>query len=91
MNPVLNKISDDGDVTKFTLSGINVSLANAIRRTILSDIPITCFYTETNKDNSLLKLLHYIYTSIELNINFEKLPGIELVYPIDVDILYNRQ
>ena len=51
MNPVLNKISDDGDVTKFTLSGINVSLANAIRRTILSDIPTLSFYTETYNDN----------------------------------------
>ena len=51
MDPVLEKISEVGDICEFTLSNINVSLANAIRRTILSDIPITCFYTETNKEN----------------------------------------
>lgn len=51
MNPILEKISEVGDICEFTLSNINVSLANAIRRTILSDIPVTCFYTETHKDN----------------------------------------
>ena len=51
MNPTLSNISEEGDVYKFTLSGINVSLANAIRRTILSDIPTLVFYTETYKDN----------------------------------------
>lgn len=48
MNPALSNISVDGDVYKFTLSGINVSLANAIRRTILSDIPTVVFYTDTS-------------------------------------------
>lgn len=48
MNPVLSNISEEADVYKFTLKGINVSLANAIRRTILSDIPTVVFYTETN-------------------------------------------
>jgi len=51
MNPTLSNISEEGDVYKFTLSGINVSLANAIRRTVLSDIPTLAFYTETHKDN----------------------------------------
>jgi len=51
MDPVLEKIVEVGDICEFTLSNINVSLANAIRRTILSDIPVTCFYTEKNKDN----------------------------------------
>ena len=32
-------------ILKFTLSDINVSLANAIRRTILSDIPTVIFKT----------------------------------------------
>uniref|UniRef100_A0A6C0D3V5 DNA-directed RNA polymerase RpoA/D/Rpb3-type domain-containing protein n=1 Tax=viral metagenome TaxID=1070528 RepID=A0A6C0D3V5_9ZZZZ len=51
MNPQLAKIIDDRDETRFTLNSINVSLANAIRRTILSDIPTTTFYTETYNDN----------------------------------------
>ena len=51
MHPVLKTIVDERDVTRFTLSSINVSLANALRRTILSDIPTTTFYTETYNDN----------------------------------------
>ncbi len=52
MNPSLTNISEeDNNTLKFTLSGINVSLANAIRRTILSDIPIVGFYTETHENN----------------------------------------
>ena len=51
MNPTLSNISEEADLYKFTLSGINVSLANAIRRTILSDIPTLAFYTEDYKDN----------------------------------------
>ena len=54
MDPVFppnSMIADDGDVTTFTLAGINVSFANAIRRTILSDIDTIVFYTETYEDN----------------------------------------
>lgn len=54
MNPVFppnSMISNDGDVSRFTLAGINVSLANALRRTILSDIETVVFYTETYDDN----------------------------------------
>jgi len=41
----------EDDVYKFTLENINVSLANALRRTILSDIPTVVFYTEIYNDN----------------------------------------
>lgn len=51
MNPILEKALERGDVYEFTLKNINVSLANAIRRTILSDIPTVCFYTETHEKN----------------------------------------
>jgi len=51
MNPQLSNITEDGDVYTFTLSGLNVSLANALRRTILSDIKTLAFYTENYKDN----------------------------------------
>ena len=37
--PKIDLISDVNDALTFTLSGVNVSLANAIRRTVLSDIP----------------------------------------------------
>jgi len=54
MNPRIDNISNDGDILKFTLSGVNLSLANAIRRVILSDIPTVVFKTspiEQNKCN----------------------------------------
>jgi DNA-directed RNA polymerase alpha subunit len=51
MNPNISNISEENDLLKFTLSGTNVSLANAIRRTIISDIPTLAFYTENYKDN----------------------------------------
>lgn len=51
MNPAISNVSNDDTGFKFTLSNINVSLANAIRRTILSDIPTVSIYTETYEDN----------------------------------------
>ena len=54
MNPVISNISHDGDLYKFTLSEINVSLANAIRRTILSDIPTLVFDAE-NREHCIIE------------------------------------
>lgn len=48
----VNKYCDE--CLYFTLSGVNVSIANALRRTLLSDIPIAVFRTtpyEQNKAN----------------------------------------
>jgi DNA-directed RNA polymerase alpha subunit len=56
MNPFveLNSKKSDSieyDTIEFTLSGVNVSLANAIRRTILSDIPLVVFKTTPYEEN----------------------------------------
>jgi len=53
MNPhvELNSNSDKDDSISFTLSGVNVSIANAIRRTILSDIPLVVFKTAPYEEN----------------------------------------
>jgi DNA-directed RNA polymerase subunit L len=52
MNPhlELNDKQNDNSFT-FTLSGVNVSLANALRRTIISDIPTVVFRTTPNEKN----------------------------------------
>jgi DNA-directed RNA polymerase II subunit RPB3 len=50
-NPVLSNISEEGDQYNFTLSGVELSFANAIRRTILSDIPCVVILTETYETN----------------------------------------
>ena len=51
MMPKIDLKSDVNDVLSFTLSGINVSLANAIRRTILSNIPQIVFKTSPHEEN----------------------------------------
>jgi len=51
MNPQFSEISENDQILKFTLSGLNVSLANALRRTILTDIPTVVIKTDTYKDN----------------------------------------
>ena len=51
MNPTISAVSEEGDVYKFTLANINVSLANSLRRTILSDIPTLAFFTDSYESN----------------------------------------
>ena len=45
MNPVVTNLAETDGIMTFTLSGVNVSLANALRRIILSDIPCVVFRT----------------------------------------------
>jgi DNA-directed RNA polymerase alpha subunit len=54
MNPKVNFTSDEHNTLSFTLSGCNVSLANAIRRTILSDIPQVVFKTTPFEENKVV-------------------------------------
>lgn len=48
---VLNDISSNSDMLSFTLSGVNVSIANSVRRTILADIKTVVFRTTPNEKN----------------------------------------
>ncbi len=52
--PIIQFQQEEGGILKFTISSIDVSFVNALRRTILSDIPIIVFKTtpyEQNKCN----------------------------------------
>jgi DNA-directed RNA polymerase alpha subunit/DNA-directed RNA polymerase subunit L len=51
MNPTIVSAIEENEVFHFTLTNINVSLANALRRIILSELPTVVFYTEIYKDN----------------------------------------
>jgi DNA-directed RNA polymerase alpha subunit/DNA-directed RNA polymerase subunit L len=57
MNPIIkpSNIKNSEKISPnslcFTLSGVNVSLANAVRRTILSDIPTVVFKTTPYEEN----------------------------------------
>jgi DNA-directed RNA polymerase subunit L len=51
MNPIIDSITEENGLLKFTLSGVNVSLANALRRTIISDIKSIVFRTTPHEEN----------------------------------------
>ena len=51
MNPTLVKAFEHHELYSFTLAGINVSLANALRRTILNDIPTIVLGTDIYQDD----------------------------------------
>ena len=51
MNPKIEFTPESDDLLKFTLTGVNVAYANAIRRTILSDVPVVVFKTTPYTEN----------------------------------------
>jgi DNA-directed RNA polymerase subunit L len=51
MNPVIQELNEKNGTLEFTIAGVNVSLANALRRTILSDIPLVVFKTAPYEEN----------------------------------------
>ena len=51
MNPKIENIEQSDNVMRFRLSGVNVSLSNALRRTIISDIPTVVFKTSPYEEN----------------------------------------
>ena len=56
MNPRISDVKEDDNILTFTLSGVNVSLANAVRRTMISDIPIVVFRTTPYEENKAIFL-----------------------------------
>lgn len=53
IQPIISDPYDEKGKYHFTLSGVNVSIANSIRRVILHEIPTLCFYTNTQDKNRL--------------------------------------
>lgn len=51
MSAKIENLKESDDILTFTLGGVDVSYANAIRRTILSDIPVVCFKTTPYAEN----------------------------------------
>uniref|UniRef100_A0A6C0KXP5 DNA-directed RNA polymerase RpoA/D/Rpb3-type domain-containing protein n=1 Tax=viral metagenome TaxID=1070528 RepID=A0A6C0KXP5_9ZZZZ len=51
MNPIIDDITEENGLLKFTLSGTNLSLANALRRTIISNIRTVVFRTTPYEEN----------------------------------------
>ena len=51
MNPKIENVEESNNVMRFRLSGVNVSLSNALRRTVISDIPTVVFKTSPYEEN----------------------------------------
>lgn len=95
MYPKVNLTSDKHNILSFVLSGCNVSLANALRRTILSDIPQIVFKTSpiemnkvtihTNTSNLNNEILKQRLSCIPIHINdYVNFPYKNYVMEIDV-------
>jgi len=87
MNPVITNQSEDGDLYSFTLSGVNVSIANALRRIILSEIPTYAFVTDTYDNN---KCNIEINTSRLHNEIVKQRLGCIPIHETDLDILTDK-
>ena len=51
MEPIVTNMSEDNGRLTFTLSGVNVSIANALRRIVISEIPCVVFRTSPHDEN----------------------------------------
>ena len=47
MNPIISSIDENENEMSFTLSNINVSIANALRRSLLDNIDMHILHIET--------------------------------------------
>jgi DNA-directed RNA polymerase subunit L len=97
MNPVIQESKENNGILHFTLSGVNVSLANALRRTIISDIPLVVFKTtpyEENKANIIAntsrlnnEILKQRLSCIPIHINDLQMPLNNYLLEVNVENL----
>jgi len=97
MNPRVEIEKEKSDALKFTLSGVNVSLANAIRRTIISDISTAVFKTtpyEQNKSSILInttrqnnEILKQRLSCVPIHITDPDMPIHDYILDVDVENL----
>ena len=94
MNSKINNIAENDDILNFTLSDTDVSIANAIRRTLLSDIPCIVFKTipyndskvniEINNTNFNNEFIKQRLSCIPIHIDDMDFPIDDYVLEIDV-------
>lgn len=100
MDPKISEVIEENHVLYFTLSNINVSLANALRRIILSEIPTLVFITENYNDNTcnieintsrlhneiIKQRLSCIPIHMQVNMNSEETDPLSGKYILEVDV-----
>lgn len=97
MNPRIENVSEKDGALFFTLSGVNMSLANSVRRTILSDIKQVVFKTapyEENKANITIntsrlnnEILKQRLSCIPIHIKDLDMPLKNYIMEVDVENL----
>jgi DNA-directed RNA polymerase subunit L len=96
MNPEIHdKRSGEFNTLNFTLSNANVSLANALRRTIIADIPIVAFKTTPYTENKCIitgntsrlnnEILKQRLSCIPIHIKPFTMPLTSLIMELDVE------
>ena len=103
MNPTITNLFDETNVLKFTIKNINVSLANALRRVILSDIPQIVFRTFPHDENDAIfeintsrlnnEIIKQRLSCIPVHISDKEFPLADHIMELDVkndtkDIIY---
>lgn len=53
MNPTISELTEEKSTLKFRLSGVNTSIANALRRIMISEIPCVVFRTAPYAENKV--------------------------------------
>jgi len=99
MNPHIESSDEKSGILSFTIRGINVSLANALRRTIISEIPIVVFKTapyEENKANIITntsrlnnEIIKQRLSCIPIHINDLDMPLKNYLLEVNVENLTN--
>ena len=95
MNPRIENVSEEDGTLSFTLSNVNVSIANSIRRTLLSDIQQVVFKTtpyEENKANITIntsrfnnEILKQRLSCIPIHIKDLNMPLKNYIVEVDVE------
>ena len=86
MDPKVINIDESGDTMTFTLTNTNVSIANAIRRILLSEIPCVVFKTipyEDSKVNILVNTSNFNNEVIKQRLSCIPIHISDLDFPIN--------
>lgn len=99
MDPQI-KVTEDNELFKFTISKINVSLANALRRIILSEIPCVVIRTETHDINDCNiisntcrlhnEIIKQRLSCIPIHMDFDQLEDLPGKYKLEIDMKNNE-
>ena len=94
MSPMITNLLEEDGILRFTLSDVDMSLANALRRTILSDIPCVVFRTvphaeskvtiETNTTRLNNEIVKQRLAAVPIHLGTDDQPVHEYALHIDV-------